>query len=112
MNYEPANKGLLGVLSPRALLAMTPCTGVPSGALALRGLEGVSTGEFRKSGIGGGASGTDCSTTWVSFSIWTSSRSEEGKSSGGGEDMTRELWMVQYGRAKCVKRVATRQFQV
>lgn len=83
--HGPANKGVLalfGVLNPRALLAITPRKGVFSGILALCGREGVSAGEPKKRGT----SGKDCSPC-VPSSIGTSPSSEEGKSSGGGEDM-------------------------
>lgn len=73
--HRPANKGvlvILGVLRPRALLAITPRSGLLSGATFPRNRKGVPAGEPKKSGIGGGASGKDCSP-WVLPSICTSS---------------------------------------
>jgi hypothetical protein len=70
---------------PTALLAITPRKGVSGGAPDRAGVPAAEGVLARKSGLAGGALGTDCSALPSPISI--SSSSEDGKSRGGGEDM-------------------------
>jgi hypothetical protein len=74
-----------GVAIPSALLAVTLRSGVSS-TLPRAGVPAAEGELARKRGLAGGAAGTDCSALSLPISI--SSSSEDGKSSGGGEDMT------------------------
>jgi hypothetical protein len=79
----------LGVLKPTARLAVIPRSGLLWGALELHRCAGVPAADgvvaSRNKGSWGGALGADSST--VPSPISTSSKSDDGKSIAGGEDM-------------------------
>jgi hypothetical protein len=80
-----------GVSIPRALLAITPLSGVLSGAFEYRCRAGVPAADgvaWRKRVFpGGGASGIDCSAAAPSFISTSSSMSDDGNSRAGGDDI-------------------------